>query len=198
VSRLKILVITGSTREGRYGDKPAHWILGRLGEHPDLDPELVDLRDVPLPMFDQPRSPARVTDGNYGNSVANAWATRVAAADGFVITAAEYNHGYTAVVKNALDWLFREWRRKPVTFVGYGGVGGARAVEQLRQVAIELEMAPIRHAVHVSREVMIATMKETAPVSPALFAPHEPAAKAMIEDLAWWARALRVARDSPA
>src|SRR6202042_2073143 len=105
--------------------------------------------------------------------------------------------GYTAVVKNALDWLFREWRRKPVTFVGYGAVGGARAVEQLRQVAIELEMAPIRHAVFMSREVLIATMKETAPANPALFAALEPAAKLMIDDLVWWARALRVARDSP-
>ncbi len=195
MTKLKILVIIGSTRDGRYGDKPAHWIHGRLAAHPDLDAELVDLRDWPLPLFDQPRSPARITDGEYGHPLANRWAATIAAADGFVVTAAEYNHGYTAVLKNALDWVFREWRRKPITFVGYGSVGGSRAIEQLRQVAIELEMAPIRHAVHLSRDVYLATMKEPVPVSPALFAPVEPAAKAMIDDLVWWGHALRRARE---
>ena len=193
-SPLKILVILGSTREGRYGDKPARWLHDRLAADPRLAPELVDLRDWPLPFFDQPRAPARVTDGNYGNDVANRWAATVAAADGFAITAAEYNHGYTAVLKNALDWLAREWRRKPVTFLGYGALGGARAVEQLRGVAVELELAPIRHAVHISREVLLATMKEPVPANPALFAPVEPAAAAMIEELVWWGRALRHAR----
>jgi NAD(P)H-dependent FMN reductase len=194
MTKLKILVILGSTREGRYGDKPAHWIRGRIDEHPALAAELVDLRDWPLPLFDQGRPPARVTDGNYGHPLANRWAAKVGEADGFVMTAAEYNHGYTAVLKNALDWLCREWRRKPVTFVGYGGMGGARAIEQLRQVAIELEMAPLRHAVHIPKDVFMATMKETAPASPALFAPSEPSAKAVVEDLAWWAQALRQAR----
>jgi NAD(P)H-dependent FMN reductase len=115
-------------------------------------------------------------------------------ADGFVITAAEYNHGYTAVVKNALDWVFREWNRKAVTFVAYGGAGGARAVEQLQQVAVELEMTPIRHAVHLPREVFIATVKERPPADPALFAAADPAAKSMIDDLIWWARTLRDGR----
>jgi NAD(P)H-dependent FMN reductase len=196
MAKLKILVILGSTRQGRYGDKPAYWVHGRLNEHADVEAELVDLRDWPLPLFDQPRSPARVTDGNYGHPLANQWAAKVAAADGFVITAAEYNHGYSAVLKNALDWLFREWSHKPVTFVGYGAVGGSRAIEQLRQVVVELEMAPIRHAVHLPREVYIATMKETAPASPALFAPVEAAATAMIGELVWWARALRTARQT--
>ena len=134
--KLRILVILGSTREGRFGDKPAHWIHGRLAEHPELDAELVDLRAWPLPMFDQPRSPARVTDGNYGNELANAWAHKIAGRRRLRDRlAAEYNHGYSAVLKNAMDWLFREWNRKPVTFVGYGNLGGGRAIEQLRQVA---------------------------------------------------------------
>jgi NAD(P)H-dependent FMN reductase len=190
----KILVLVGSTREGRYGDKPAHWILGLLRADPRFDAELVDLRDWPLPFFDQPKSPTRITDGNYGNEVANRWAQKVAGADGFVIVAAEYNHGYTAVLKNALDWIFREWNRKPVTFVGYGSVGASRAIEQLREVAVELEMAPIRRAVHLSLEVYRATMAASAPADPALFAPAEPAAKVMIDDLAWWANALARAR----
>ena len=194
MDKLKILVILGSTREGRYGDKPARWISDFLDEDPRLEAELVDLRDWPLPMFDQPRAPARVTDGEYGHPVANRWAAKVAKADGFVMTAAEYNHGYTPVLKNALDWIYREWCRKPVTFVGYGNMGGARAVEQLRQVAVELQMAPIKLAVHIPGPVYLATMKETAPVDPSHFAPVEKAALAMREDLAWWASALREAR----
>ncbi len=192
--KLEILVIIGSTREGRYGDKPAHWIAGRIDQHPGLTATLVDLRDWPLPFFDQPKAPARVTDGDYGHPLANRWAAKVAAADGFVVIAAEYNHGYTAVVKNALDWAFREWHRKPISFVGYGGVGGSRAIEQLRQVSIELEMAPIRHAVHLPREIYMATMKETAPANPELFVAADVNATTMIENLAWWARALRSAR----
>jgi NAD(P)H-dependent FMN reductase len=192
--KLRILVILGTTREGRYGDKPAHWIRARLAERDELDVELVDLRDRPLPLFDQPRSPTRVTDGEYGHPVANAWAKEVAAADGFVVVSPEYNHGYSAVVKNAFDWIFREWNRKPIGFVGYGGVGGARAIEQLRQVAVELEMAPIRRAVHVSFDVYRATMNDAAPADPAKFAPVEPNAKLMIDELIWWARALAHAR----
>jgi NAD(P)H-dependent FMN reductase len=194
MDKARILVILGSTREGRYGDKPAHWIRGRLAEHPQLDAELIDLRDWPLPQFDRPVSPARITDGEYGNELAKTWGTTIAAADGFVLVSPEYNHGYSSVLKNALDWIFREWNRKPVSFVGYGSVGGARAIEQLRQVAIELEMAPIRRAVHLPIDVYLATMKEPAPADPALFAKAEPAAKLMIDELAWWAVALRRAR----
>jgi NAD(P)H-dependent FMN reductase len=194
VDKLKILVILGSTREGRFGDKPAHWIKDFLNADERIDAELVDLRDWPLPLFDQPKSPTRVTDGEYGHPLANDWSKKIAAADGFVMIAAEYNHGYTAVLKNALDWIYREWVRKPVSFVGYGNAGGARAIEQLRQVAIELQMAPIKHAVPLSFDVYRAAMKETAPADPALFAPVEQSARAMRDDLAWWARALKEAR----
>jgi NAD(P)H-dependent FMN reductase len=193
-SKLRIAVVLGSTREGRYGDKPAHWITARLNEHAELAAELIDLRDWPLPFFDARIAPARVTDGKYGNDTADRFAATIAAYDGFVIVAAEYNHGYTAVLKNALDWTFREWSRKPVTFVGYGGVGGARAVEQLRQVAIEMEMAPIRRAVHLSIEVMRATMTHSAPAPREAFAGSEAAATLMVDELVWWAHALRSAR----
>jgi NAD(P)H-dependent FMN reductase len=191
---LKILVILGSTREGRFGDKPAHWIRDFLSRDGRLVVELVDLSDWPLPMFDQSKSPTRVTDGDYGHPLASRWAAKVGEADGFVIVAAEYNHGYTAVLKNALDWIYAEWRRKPVTFVAYGAVGGARAVEQLRQVAVELQMAPIKHAVHLPGPVFMAVRSAPAPVDPAHFAPVEQAAAAMRDDLAWWGSALREAR----
>jgi NAD(P)H-dependent FMN reductase len=141
-------------------------------------------------------SPARITTGDYGNPAVNAWGKKVAAADGYVVVAAEYNHGYTAVLKNALDSIFREWNRKPVAFMGYGATGGARAVEQLRQVAVELEMAPIRRAVHVPLEIMMATMKEPLPLKPELFASLEKNAQLMVDDLIWWADALKKARQA--
>jgi NAD(P)H-dependent FMN reductase len=193
-SKLKIQVIVGTTRQGRFADKPVGWLVERLKQSPRLDIELVDLRDVALPMFDQPMSPARVTTGDYGNPAVNAWGKKVAEADGYVLVAAEYNHGYTAVLKNALDSIFREWNRKPVAFMGYGATGGARAVEQLRQVAVELEMAPIRRALHVPLEVMMATMKEPLPLKPELFASLEKNAQLMVDDLIWWADALKKAR----
>lgn len=194
MSPLKILVVIGSTREGRFADKPAGFISEFLRQDPRFDVELVDLRDWPLPLFDQLKAPLRVTDGNYGHELANAWAQKIAGADGFVFIAAEYNHGYTAVLKNAIDWVGLEWRRKPVTFVGYGQVGGARAIEQLRQVAIEMQMAPIRHAVHVPGALFVALRNEPAPLDPKHFAPLEPAAAALRDDLAWWGEALRAAR----
>jgi NAD(P)H-dependent FMN reductase len=194
MSKLKILVIVGSTRDGRFAEKPARWIADFLNQDARFDAEVVDLRDWPLPFFDQAMAPLRVTDGNYGNAIANDWAKKVASADGFVMTAAEYNHGYTAVLKNAIDWLGSEWRRKPVTFVGYGNAGGARAVEQLRQVAIELQMVPLKFAVHIPGPVYLAIRNEPMPVDPKHFAAGEPAATAMREDLAWWAETLREAR----
>jgi NAD(P)H-dependent FMN reductase len=194
VTKHKILVVLGSTRDGRYGDKPAHWITQRLGEHAELEPELVDLRDYPLPFFDQKVPPARRNLGDYGHDAANALSGKLAAADGFVLITAEYNHGPTAVLKNALDWAFKEWNRKPVTFVGYGSVGGARAVEQLRMIAVELEMAPIRRAVHLPTDVFMATRTLPAPAPREAFASAEASATLMVDDLVWWTKALKTAR----
>jgi NAD(P)H-dependent FMN reductase len=114
-------------------------------------------------------------------------------ADGFVLLTAEYNHGYPAVLKNALDWTFVEWRRKPIAFVGWGNVGGARAIEQLRQVAVEFEMAPVRHAVHILPEVLIAARQADAADS-TTFTTLEPRLKLLADDLIWWATALVAAR----
>ena len=190
---LMIHTIVGSTRPQRFCDKPARWICDELKGRSGVQAELVDLRDYPLPFFEEPVSPARF-QGKYPNPIAAAWAKKVDEADAYVIVTPEYNHGYTAVLKNAIDWTFREWNNTPIGFVSYGGVGGARVVEQLRLVAIELEMAPIRFAVHLPVEVYRAVMNESVPVDPKLFQPSQPAADRMINQLLWWARALKTAR----
>jgi NAD(P)H-dependent FMN reductase len=190
---VRITTIIGSTRQNRFSEKPARWIYDQSTARDGVDAELLDLRDYPLPFFEEPISPARF-QGKYPNPVAAAWAKKVDEADGYIIVSPEYNHGYPAVLKNALDWACNEWNNKPVGFVSYGSVGGARGVQQLRQVAIELQMAPIRNAVHLPVEVYRAVMNEDTPVDPELFKPAQPAADRMLDQLIWWAKALKTAR----
>lgn len=190
MAKPKIAVVIGSTRPGRFGDKPATWIADIAKARGDLDVEIVDLRDYPMPFFDEERSPAW---GPSANEVAQSWQKKVAEFDGFIFTAAEYNHGPTAVLKNALDYAYTEWNRKPAGFLGYGGVGGARAVEQLRLHAIELQMVPLRNAVHVVWADMAQVMSGEKTLADF---PHlAQAANAMLEELAWWAKTLKRARE---
>lgn len=146
---IKIQVIIGSTRPNRFSEKPAKWIFGELKKKEDVEAELVDLRDWPLPFFDEPISPS-MNQGKYANALAGTWAKKVGEADGYIIVTPEYNFGYPAVLKNALDYVYSEWNNKPVGFVSYGGIaGGTRSVQQLRQVVIELQMVPIRNGIHI-------------------------------------------------
>jgi NAD(P)H-dependent FMN reductase len=188
----RIQVITGSTRPARFGEKPARWVTEGLAARGDLSVELVDLRDYPLPFFEQPLPPA-YSLRDYPDDAIARWGRKVDEADGFVFVASEYNHGYPASLKNALDHAFPEWHRKPVAFVGYGNVGGARAIEQLRQVVVELEMAPLRHAVHILPDVMVPAMKADG-YDASLFSSLSPKLERLGDDLAWWARALAAAR----
>ncbi len=185
-------VITGTTREGRFSERVAAWVMDRLGHHDEFEVELVDLRDHPLPFFDGD-PPAR-SGRDYADEAVSRFGRVIDRADGYVMLTAEYNHGYPAVLKNALDSTFVEWRRKPVSFVGWGNTGGARAVEQLREVAVEFEIAPLRHAVHVLPDVLIAVRQSGDPTDLSLFAPLEPRLAMMADDLAWWMRALARAR----
>ncbi len=189
----KIKVIVGSTREGRFGPKPAKWIAKLASALENTEVEILDLKDYPLPYFEEATSPSW-TEGNY-NAQVEKWAKKVDEADGFIILAAEYNHGYTAVLKNALDYVFREWNRKPVGFVGYGGVGGARAVEQLRQVVAELEMVSTRNSVHIMFDAIIASMSDPSEIPESLNA-YENQAQTMLGQLMWWTKALKNARDA--
>jgi len=190
MSKPKIAIVIGSIRPNRFADKPATWFAELAAARTDLEFETLDLRDFPLPFFDE------VTSSLYAPSkseVAQKWQKTVDRFDGFVFTAAEYSRGPTAVLKNALDYAYTEWNRKPAGFLGYGGVGGARAVEQLRLHAIELQMVPLRNAVHVVWADMAQVMSGEKTLADF---PHlAQAANAMLEELAWWAKTLKRARE---
>jgi NAD(P)H-dependent FMN reductase len=159
----------------------------------DSEFEFVDLCEYPLPFYEEARPPAYTARDSRTPEMARR-VRRADAADGYVIVTPEYNHGYPAALKNALDHTFIEWHRKPVALVRYGNVGRARAIEQLRQVVVELEMAPLRHAVHFLPDVMRVAREAGSPLDPAVFALLEARADLLAEDLAWWARALAAAR----
>jgi NAD(P)H-dependent FMN reductase len=191
--RMRVQVITGTTRQGRFSELVTEWVVTRLRAHRGFDVEPVDLRDHPLPFFDA-APPARTLRDYPRDDVAEFGRT-LDRAEAFVVLTGEYNHGYPAVLKNAMDWTFPEWRRKPINFVGWGNVGGSRAIEQLRMVSVEFELAPLRHAVHVLPDIMIAARQagDTADIS--LFAALEAKLELLADDLAWWTAALTAARE---
>src|SRR3989344_8075712 len=158
---MKIQIILGSTRQGRKSEMVGRWVLEQTQKRPtsasqgetgeDFEYELIDLRDWDLPFYNELDSP-NYLDGKFSIDLAIKWGAKIAEADGFIIVTPEYNHGYPAVLKNALDYAYDGWNRKPVSFVSYGGsAGGARSVEQLRLVAIELDMAPLRAGVYITQ-----------------------------------------------
>jgi len=167
---LKIHVILASTREKRFGDKLARYLFDELSKRNDVEAELVDLRDWPLPFFDAPTAPA-LTKEPSSHEIVNRWAAKIREADGYLVVTPEYNHGYPAVLKNAIDWLFHEWAKKPIAFASYGNAGGARAIEQLREVVIEVELVPLRDAIHLPLDVYLAVRNEAVPANPEFFKP---------------------------
>ena len=190
---LNVAVILGSTRQGRFGEKPARWIFGELAKRKGVRAEFLDLRDYPMPFFNEAMSPGYISEPYKNEGVAR-WTKKIAAQDGFIVVAPEYNHSVGGEMKNAFDWVYKEWSRKPIGFVGYGTVGGGRAVEHMRLIAVELQMAPIRQGVHLPLDVYQSMMDKQAPVDPSLFAPVQQAADAMIDQLVWWTDTLKVAR----
>lgn len=186
MSNPRIALVVGSVRPNRFADKPVQWFSTLAAQRIDLDVEIVDLKDFPLPHFDEISSSLYVPSKS---EVAQRWQTTV---DGFVFTAAEYSRGPTGVLKNALDYAYTEWNRKPAAFIGYGGVGGARAVEQLRLNAVELQMVPIRNAVHIVWADMAQAANGTKKLEE--FEHLNQAARALLEELAWWAKLLKKAR----
>lgn len=190
MSKPKIAVVIGSTRPNRFADKPAAWIAEIAKARGDLDVEIVDLKDYPMPLFAEATSPMW---GVSEDETARKWQAKLAQFDGFIVLAAEYNHAPTGVLKNALDYAGKEWVRKPAGFVGYGSVGGARAVEQLRMIAVELQMAPVKAGVHIAWADYLAVnegkrLEELNHLNQA--------AMGLLDDIAWWAKVLKAAREN--
>src|SRR3989344_1567165 len=189
---LNIKVIAGSTREGRFSDKAAVWIAEEISKQEGVAVEVLDLRDYDMPFFNEPMSPSFKQEP-YKNEAVARFTKKIEEGDAFVMVTPEYNHGTSGVLKNALDCVYPEWNNKPVAFVSYGGVCGARAVEQLRLNAIELQMAPIRNAVHIPGEQYFQVLFGKINAKD-LFALQSEQVKAMITQLLWWTRALKNAR----
>lgn len=178
---LRIVVVVGSTRQGRLAPTVASWFASEAGSRDDLVLDVLDLAEVRLPevLGAEPSPP--VIDLR----------ARLAAADAFVVVTPEYNHSFPAPLKHAIDWCSREWQAKPVAFVSYGGIsGGLRAVEQLRQVLAELHAVTVRDTVSVH-----GIWSQVSPDGTLADDPYRTrAVRTMLGQLAWWARALKEAR----
>ncbi|MEI9966414.1 MAG: NAD(P)H-dependent oxidoreductase [Candidatus Moraniibacteriota bacterium] len=186
---LKVKVIWGTHRDETFGEKPAKFTASLAEKQPEWEVEFLDLRTLAIPYEIGSPTPSQAKE-QYADPAVSTWSQKVKEADAFIIVTTEYNHGYPAILKNALDHLYSEWHRKPVMFVGYGAeMGGARAVEQLRQVAVELHMASIRDAVYIPW-VWQAFNEDGTPVNEELAGKFENA----FQDLTWWGNALKQAR----
>ena len=190
MSKLKIAIIISTTRAARFGHKPAQWIQDFAAGRDDMETEIIDLRDFPMPFFDEVASNAWAPSQD---PVAQRWQKKVAEFDGYIFVTAEYNHGIPAVLKNALDYAYPEWNKKAAAFVGYGSVGGARAIEHLRLVAAELQLATIRTGVYIQGADFMAVWKDGKDLRGITYL--QAGVKDMLDQLVWWTKALKVARD---
>src|SRR3989338_2620706 len=191
--KVELKIIIGSTRPKRFSEKAAGWFVEIAKRESRFNVEVLDLRDYELPFYEEPVSPSYMKVGEYKSDIVNKWGKKIEEADAYIVIAPEYNHGYSAVLKNAFDYVYAPWNKKPIGFVSYGSVGGGRAVEQLREVAVELQMAPIRSAVHIQAPWTLlgedGSLKERALDS------YEKSAEGMLKQLLWWAEILREGRE---
>jgi NAD(P)H-dependent FMN reductase len=183
-----IKIIVGSTRPNRFGPQPAQWFYDIAKQRKDAQFELVDLKEIDLPFLDEPLTPST---GKYSNEHTKKWSALIGEADGFVFVTPEYNHSYSASLKNAMDYLYKEWNYKAAAFVSYGGgAGGLRATEHLRAVAAELRLFQIRDSVNLlyywNNLDGEGKFKFTAE--------HEIAAKALLDDLVFWSEQFKRSR----
>jgi NAD(P)H-dependent FMN reductase len=180
---LTVAVIVGSVRQPRLGRVVANWFAALAQDHDGIRPDIIDLADIDLP----------AAETRPGGCETSPISDRLAAADAYVVVTPEYNHGYPAALKNAIDWHYREWRFKPVAFVSYGaGSGGVRAVEQLRLVFAELYCITTRNAVAITAPWDLMTDTGSLQVGRAI----ELAAHATLDEMTWWATTLRVGRQN--
>ncbi|MDW4907374.1 NAD(P)H-dependent oxidoreductase [Streptomyces sp. ADMS] len=183
IEPVRVTVVVGSNREGRFGPVVADWLLNRIGDHDDLVADVVDVADTALP--------TTFAAGAEAKAELAAITPKLASADAFVVLTPEYNHSYPAGLKNLIDWHYTEWQAKPVAFVSYGGVsGGLRAVEHLRQVFAELHATTVRDTVsfHNAGASFDEEGRLRDPSGP------DAAAKTMLSQVVWWGRTLREGR----
>ncbi len=186
---LRVAIITGSTRPGRHNEAVARWVYGLAQERKDAEFALVDIADYHLPLLDEPLSPML---GQYTHAHTKAWAQTIASFDAYVFVTPEYNHSTSGALKNALDYLYREWNNKAAGFVSYGGAGGVRAVEHLRLILAELMVATVRAQVTLS---LFTDFEKFTTFKPD--PRHEAAVHAMLDQLVAWGRALQTVRVQP-
>jgi NAD(P)H-dependent FMN reductase len=184
---VKLHIIFASTREGRQGLPIAEWVVERASAHGKFEPLLVDLREVNLPLFDEPKHPRF---RQYEHAHTKAWSAIVAEADAYLFVTPEYNYSAPPSLLNAIDFVYHEWSYKPVAFVSYGGIaGGARAVLMLKQISTSVKMMPMFEGVGVpffTQQIEGGVFKPTAA--------QETAATAMLDELLRWAGALKTLR----
>ncbi len=183
---LKIAVIVGSTRPGRVGESVAKWVYEVANKRNDAEFDLVDIKDFNLPLLDEPMRPSI---GQYSKQHTKTWAAKIDSFDGYVFVTPEYNHSICGALKNAIDFVFREWNNKAAGFVGYGGAGGVRAVEHLRLVMAEVQVATVRNQVALS---LISDFENYTKFKPA--AHHEKSVNQMLDQLIAWSGAMRTLR----
>lgn len=186
--RPRLLVVIASTRPGRVGLSVGEWFVARAEAHAGFAVDVADLAAIALPMMDEPNHPRL---HRYAQPHTVAWSERVEAADAFVFVMPEYNHGYTAPLKNAIDYLYREWAHKPVGFVSYGGVaGGTRAVQLLKPVLAVLKLVPLPEAVPIPFVHRLIDEEGRLQATEAM----DEAAATMLDELTRWVAGLRPLR----
>ncbi|HZN82012.1 MAG TPA: NAD(P)H-dependent oxidoreductase [Mycobacterium sp.] len=186
MTELTIAIIAGSTRPGRHAGAVSEWILKQAAERLGVRYDIVDLIDHPLPLLDEAMPPSF---GQYQNEHTKAWAATIAPYDGFVFVSPEYNHSTSAALKNALDYLYAEWQNKAAAFAAYGSLSGARAVEHLRLICSELQMATVRQQLSFS---LFTDFENFTAFTPAAL--HNDSAAVMFDQLESWAGALKTLR----
>jgi NAD(P)H-dependent FMN reductase len=183
---MKIAIILGSTRPGRNGKAVADWVTEKAAARTAAQYELVDLLDHPLPHIDEAIPPSV---GQYAGEHTKAWAATIGAYDGFIFVTPEYNHSTSGVLKNAIDYLYAEWNNKAAAFVSYGALGGARAIEHLRAIASELQMAHVRQQLSFSMWTDFENFSTFAPGPQ-----HGAAADLLFDQLESWTQAMKSVR----
>jgi NAD(P)H-dependent FMN reductase len=183
---IRVAIVVGSTRPGRMSESVARWVYDIAGKRTDAEFELVDVADFDLPLLDEPIPPSL---GQYSQPHTTPWAEKIASFDAYVFVTPEYNHGTSGALKNAIDFLYKEWNNKAAGFVGYGSAGGTRAVEHLRLVMGELQVADVRAQVSLSLFTDFENFRVFTPA-----AHQEDAVTAMLDQVVAWGGALKTLR----